>query len=162
MLKCAVSTHKKGQQPVPDLHEAIARDQEHYKASVEAHVTRIVQLLSLQPPQSPAHNVEAYHDGIRIPVTLSSNLMVYIYCLPWARGWSIFTSPHSQDQYSFSWRTITEPWRTYQMPVYCPRDTWGPWNCTPEQITASLVYIMHRLADRSKRRRAALSYRKAQ
>jgi len=145
-----------------DLYEAIARDQEHYRQQTAAHVTKVVQLLSLQPPQSPAHNVEAYRDGLRIPVILSSNLTAYIYCLPWARGWAIFTSPSPTDQYSFSWRSVTEPWRTYQMPVYCPRDTWGPWNCTPEQITAGLVYIVGLLTDRGKRRRAALRIRKAQ
>jgi len=139
-----------------DLHEAIARDQEHYRTSVAAHVERIVQLLSLQPPEHPVHNVEAYHDGVRVPVPLSSDLTVYVYCLPWTRGWSVFTSQHSIDQFSFSWRTITEPWRTYQMPVYCPRDIHGPWNCSPEQIAASLEYTVRRLMDRGKRRRAAL------
>jgi hypothetical protein len=138
-----------------DLQDAIARDQEHYRSQTAAHVEKIVQLLSLQPEDSPVHNVEAYRDGLRVPVYLT-NLTVYVYCLPWARGWSIFTSQHADDMFSFSWRTIVERWRPYQLPVYCPRDTWGPYNCSPEQVAAAFEYTVRRVKNIDKRRRAAL------
>jgi len=134
----------------------IARERQQYRANIEAHLELIVQNLSLQDDTSPVHNVEKYRDGLRIPVTLSQDRTVYVYCLPWARGWSIFTTPAADDVYSFTWREVNLKWRGFQMPVYNPRDRNGPWHCTPEQITASLIWVVGRVASHEKRRRAAL------
>jgi hypothetical protein len=128
---------------------------EEYKLRVEQHCTDIVQQLTLKDDDSPVHNVESYRDGLRVPVTIADRT-VYVYCLPWARGWSIFTTPASDDIYSFSWRYVNLMWRTFQMPVYCPRDVNGPWNCTPIQIAAAFDWIVRRVASREKRRRSAL------
>lgn len=135
--------------------DEIAAYRREYKIQIEQHVEQIIQLLSLQPPNSPVHNVEPYRDGIRIPVILSDDLTVYVYALPWARGWSIFTTPDADNVYSFSWREVNLKWRSYQMPCYNPRDKLGPWHCTPAQIVGGLEFIARRLADRGKRRRAA-------
>jgi hypothetical protein len=134
----------------------IERARLEYKANVQQSVTDIIQLLSLQPNTSPAHKVEAYRDGVRIPVNFTSDRVLYVYCLPWARGWSIFTTPDTDDVYSFSWREVNLKWRSYQMPVYNPRDMNGPWHCTPQQITAALMWVVGRVGNHEKRRRAQL------
>ena len=136
--------------------DEIARARHLYKTNVEAHIERIIANLSLQHEDSPIHNVEKYRDGIRVPVTFSTDRIVYVYCLPWARGWSIFTTPDAEDVYSFSWREVNVKWRSYQMPVYNPRDMNGPWHCTPAQIAASLVWVVNRVATHEKRRRAQI------
>lgn len=117
---------------------------------LSSHVTEVVALLSLQPQDSPVHNVEAYHDGIRVPVQLT-DLTVYVYCLPWARGWSIFASPDANVAI-YDWRFQTKKWRCFQMPVYSPRYLTGPHSCSPCQIVAALVYITRRLSDLERRR----------
>jgi hypothetical protein len=134
----------------------IAREQRYYKSKVAAHVEAIIANLSLQHEDSPVHNVEAYRDGLRIPVNFSGDRVLYVYCLPWARGWSIFTSPDTQDIYSFSWRHVNVKWASFQQPIYCPRDVLGPWNCPVPQISAAFDYIVRRVASHEKRRRAQL------
>jgi hypothetical protein len=97
---------------------------------------------------------------MRVPLFLSNDLSVYVYCLPWSRGWSVFTSTQSKGMAVFSWRNAPLPWSRYQMPCYNPRDTNGPWHTSPEQIAAALEYITRRLTERGKRRRLALASRK--
>jgi hypothetical protein len=136
----------------PDDIRAASED---YRIRVEQHCTDIVQQLSIKDEGSPVHNVEAYRDGLRVPVNIS-NRTVYIYCLPWARGWSIFTTPDRDDVYSFSWRYVNLMWRKFQMPVYCPRDVNGPWNCTPIQVASAFEYVVMSVVSRERRRRTAL------
>jgi len=92
------------------------------------------------------HNVEAYKDGLRVPVTVAQNITYYVYLLPWMRGWSLFTSPLTNDVAAFSWRTVPARYKPYQMPLYAPRDQIGPWTVSVEQITAAYEYIVRRVS----------------
>ncbi|RPJ64165.1 MAG: hypothetical protein EHM23_00900 [Acidobacteria bacterium] len=141
----------------PDDIRAASED---YKLRLEQHCTDIVQQLTLKDDDSPVHNVEKYRDGLRVPIAIADRI-IYVYCLPWARGWSIFTSPAPQDIYSFSWRHVTAPWSSYQLPVYCPRDVIGPYHCPPIQIAAAFDWVVRRVASREKRRRTALKKEKS-
>ena len=134
----------------------------YYRTHVDEHTAKLVQQLSLYPEDSPVHTVEKYGDGVRVPVYLSGDLVIYVYCLPWQRGWAIFASPLDQDVAVFSWRTVPQRWRSFQMPVYNPRDQLGPWNTPIQQIAPALEYIVRRVASIDKRRRAQLRARKNQ
>lgn len=130
------------------------------KEQTQLHTARIVQLLSLQDENSPVHLVEYYRDGMRIPVTYpGAELTVYVYVLPWSRGWSIFTSPDT-EAYSFSWRDVTHSYRNLQMPVYNPRDTIGPWHTSAEAIANATTYTVGRVLSRLKRRAAQVKKHK--
>jgi hypothetical protein len=139
----------------PDDIRAASED---YKLRVEQHCTDIVQQLTLREDDSPVHRVEAYRDGLRVPINIADRT-VYVYCLPWARGWSIFTTLDHNEVYSFSWRYVNLMWRKFQMPVYCPRDMNGPWKCPAVQVAASFEYVVMSVASRERRRRTALTRR---
>lgn len=127
----------------------------YYKAQLNAHIEDIIGQISLRPDDSPMHNVEAYHDGLRVPIDMHGGLTWYVYCLPWARGWSIFVSPLASDVASFSWRTVPVRFKSLQVPVYCPRDKVGPWQAPAVQIVAAFEYLVRRVqATKTHRRRA--------
>lgn len=130
--------------------------QEYYRERLATYVEDIIAQLSLEPEDSAMHKVEAYHTGLRVPIDMGNNLTWYVYCLPWARGWSIFTSPLSSDVASFSWRTVPVRYKPLQMPVYCPRDYVGPWHCSIIQVVAAFEYTVRRVLTVRSRRRSAL------
>ena len=122
----------------------------YYKAQTDEHIAHIIAQISLLPDDSPMHNVEAYHDGLRVPMTMN-NITWYVYCLPWARGWSIFVSPLPTDVASYSWRTVPSRFKPLQFPIYNPRDKVGPWHASIPQIVAAFDYLVRRVQSRRDR-----------
>jgi hypothetical protein len=120
----------------------------------EEHVEQIIRLLSLSPDGSLMHNVEAYGQGMRVPIQVATNTTYYVYCLPWARGWSVFTSPLNNDMAAYSWRTVPLKYKSFQYPVYCPRNALGCWMCPPAQVAAAFTHVVQRVYSSEKRRRA--------
>lgn len=120
------------------------------------HVEDILQLLHLRPPESPVHSVETYRDGVRIPIQLTG-LKVYVYVLPWARGWTIFTTP--QDNAACpDWRFVPKKWSAFQRPVYNPRHSVGPWHSNPIVIANAVEYLAGRVAQIERRRVPQLTH----
>ena len=111
---------------------------------------KVVQLLSLQPDTSLAHNVQAtqYPKGglvVHLPPTRPSHTDIYAYCLPWSRGWSIFVSTDPAAG-SYSWREVTNPlYKVMQYPVYAPRNRPGPHLVAPHRIAEAFVRAIDNL-----------------
>lgn len=131
-----------------------AEAREYFRVHTQSHVEQIIAQLSLSPDDSLMHNVEAYGMGMRVPIQVATNTIYYVYCLPWARGWSVFTSPLNNNMAAYSWRTVPDKYKPFQYPVYCPRDQIGPWMCPPAQVAAAFTHVVQRVYSSEKRRRA--------
>lgn len=122
-------------------------------ARTAALVDAIVSLLSIQPPDSPVHNVTQYHDGFYIPFNLirrppSLPEQLNIYAMPWSRGWSIFTMPAPTDGFFFGpnmWRYAPAWLKGLQRPIYNPRGTLGPHQVSAERIVTAVLDILDKL-----------------
>ena len=113
-------------------------------------INTVVSMLSLQPADSPAHNVEVYREGLRIPVTLtpttpdSEPVKLYVYALPWSRGWSVFTTTADHEPVgAHSWRDVPYKYKGMQRAIYNPRYRLGPWNTAPSRITDEVIYLLN-------------------
>lgn len=135
--------------PTPTREEVIRNEQR-----VAALTNDIVSRLSLQPPESPVHNVEVHGTGLRIPLSVFPDKVYYIYALPWSRGWSVFTSPYPNEG-AHSWRTVPQNLKGLQKPLYGPRSTVGAWHVGAEAIVDGILHITSTLQklDRAKRKR---------
>jgi hypothetical protein len=125
-------------------------------ARTAALVDAIVSLLSIQPPDSPVHDVTQYLDGFYIPFNLirrppNPPEQLYVYILPWSRGWSIFTDDHPNEG-CYNWRDVPQRLKGLQQPIYNPRDTLGPHQVSAERIVTAILDILDKL-DRLNRAR---------
>jgi hypothetical protein len=140
-------------------------DVERDVARTQATVDQAVAMLSLQPPNSPCHNVTALYDGLYVPVHLFPGKHINVYAHPWSRGWSIFAdeaprpAPGAPPDMvilpgAYSWRYVPRQYMGLQRPLYCPRDKTGPWHVPPEQIVEAIIDITDHLARLDRIRRA--------
>lgn len=116
-----------------------------------AAVDNIISILSLQPDTSPVHQVEPFGDGLRVPIKLpklpiSSHETdtVYVYALPWSRGWSVFVTPDTNAG-PYSWRDVPRAYQGLGGGLYGPDNRTGPWRVPPHRVAASILYAVDRL-----------------
>jgi hypothetical protein len=154
-------------QPTP-LPRVTRADVERDVARTQATVDQVVAMLSLQPPNSPCHNVTGLYSGLYVPVHLFPGKHINVYAHPWSRGWSIFadeaprpapaspTSPQAPVILpgAYSWRHVSKQYMGLQRPLYCPRDKTGPWHVPPEQIVEAIIDITDHLGRLDRIRRA--------
>jgi hypothetical protein len=140
-------------------------DVERDVARTQATVDQVVAMLSLQPPNSPHHNVTALYSGLYVPVHLFPGKRINVYAHPWSRGWSIFADEAPRPAFgvppdtvvlpgAYSWRYVPHQYMGLQRPLYCPRDKTGPWHVPPEQIVEAIIDITDHLARLDRIRRA--------
>lgn len=96
---------------------------------------RVVQRLSLLGEGSSAHTVAPYRDGLRVTLSRPAPLApLYAYALPWARGWTVFTSDRT-DVTNQSWHRNCG----YSLRVSNPRDLVGPENVNIKALTDAFI-----------------------
>lgn len=119
---------------------------------LRANTDKIISVLSLQPDTSSVHKVEKYLDGLRIPVALLSykpygankrTSTVYVYALPWARGWSVFTSAQ-ESVGAYSWRDVPRKYHHLQCAIYNPRGAIGPHRTSAMSVANAIIYLVNR------------------
>jgi hypothetical protein len=134
-------------------------DVERDVARTRATVDQVVGMLSLQPPDSPCHNVTALYAGLYVPVHLFPGKHINVYARPWSRGWSIFADEAPRPAFgvppdtvvlpgAYSWRHVSKQYMGLQRPLYCP------WHVPPEQIVEAIIDITDHLARLDRIRRA--------
>lgn len=109
---------------------------------------KVLAMLALAPHTSLAHTATPTSSppgGIIITVPASTErTALYIYCLPWARGWSIFVSPYPGEN-AYGWRDVPPKYADLQSPLYTPRNKTGPYNVAPTRIARALVQLIRKL-----------------
>lgn len=114
--------------------------------ALASHLAKIVAILSLQPEDSPAHLVEAYSKGLRIPVSRPSySPRVYLYVLPWSRGWSVFVSSDPAPG-AYSWRDTPAAFVPLQRVLYGRRNTVGPEQVPAKAVAGAVIDILNKCA----------------
>lgn len=105
------------------------------------------------------HGAEPYRDGVRIPVPIYGRPVVYVYAIPWSRGWAVFAS-ESTLVGSYSWREQPKRYVGLQNPVYCPRGVVGPWNVAISKLESAVRLTVEplRKLDNARRKRAYKHY----
>lgn len=120
--------------------------------TMRALLEQVVAHLSLQPDDSPVHNVEGYNDGLRVIVHKQRRrtgrpYTVCVYALPWARGWSIFATPDppSTPQGCYNWRDVPSRYAALGKALYSPRDNPGPHHVPAQAIAYAISNAVERL-----------------
>lgn len=120
--------------------------------ALRALLEQVVSYLSLQPDDSPVHNVEGYNDGLRVIVHKQRRrtgrpYTVCVYALPWARGWSIFATPDAPDvqQGCYNWRDVPSRYAALGKALYSPRNCPGPHNVSAQAIAYAISNAVERL-----------------
>ena len=98
-----------------------------HEALLESYKSKLLRTLD-QPYGAAVESTYPYIDnGTLISVDMYPKGTVYVYVVPWARGWSVFADtrlPYLKP----SWDTVDQKLVGLRRPVYCPRGTSGAWN----------------------------------
>lgn len=88
---------------------------------------------------------ENYLDGLIVRMhVFPFDEHIYVYALPWSRGWSIFVS--DQDGMGcYDWRNVKAKYKGLQRPLYCPKDTVGPWRVNGPDIADAVLDMTNKI-----------------
>lgn len=91
-----------------------------------------------------SNGAEEYLDGARIKLDIGSKKLVYVYVLPWSRGWSLFAD-YDPNAGVYSWRMVDSHFKHLSSPVYAPAGVTGAWHVPAPMVAASVAWILKAL-----------------
>jgi hypothetical protein len=125
------------------------------KRKLDMQIEQVVQQLSSADEDSLVHRVQKAGDGLVIAYTYPNRPPVYLYALPWSRGWSVFVT-NDDAAGVYSWRDVPKKYRHLQAALHTPRGTVGPHHVHPNRIVHAILELVKPLdkLNRTRIRRA--------
>lgn len=87
-------------------------------------------------------------DGLCFSVSVWPDQSLYIYAVPWSRGWSVWVDDRTKHEIP-TWNTVKTLYQGLTRPLYCARQVSGCWNVPTKDVAASVLDLadhIHRMS----------------
>lgn len=112
-----------------------------YEELTKAAILRVVDELYVRYPNLGTRPTYAHIKAAMLTVAVYPEGTLYVYAVPWARGWSVFVDDREPKEVP-TWNTVKDIYKGLQRPIHCERGKSGCWTIPPSTVAKAAMELL--------------------